>query len=415
MATTIFYSWQSDHPSKEGRNFIEKALEKAIENLSSGIELQEAVREQIELDRDTKNVPGSPNIFHAILEKIEKAALIVSDLTFVANRPNGDPTPNPNVLIEYGYALGCLGERRVIQVMNTAYGEPSRETMPFDLLQHRHPITYHLPASASEEDRKAAKNGLVSILQSAIKTYFESDDYKRTLPMPAPVAYREPKHGRARFRPRREAIGTRSDLSARIKGLPEEKLFLAEGPCTWLRVGPKSPPAKLRKITKLQDVINKLALLPFYDPGQGIGGVWGSDGCGFYNNYGPLEPAPGLVYVFTDDEIWTINTLRLSIRPDLILLDEAQFVKSLAQCVAFLNEQLGASGPYRCVAGMEDVMDRYLWEDDFRRKSGQCSVGTVEVEEFFKLGDSLQDVLEPFFEEVFDKCGMRRPERAAAM
>jgi hypothetical protein len=72
MATTIFFSWQSDHPSKEGRNFIEKALEKAIDNLSSNIELQQAVREQIELDRDTKNVPVSPNIFYAILGKIEK-------------------------------------------------------------------------------------------------------------------------------------------------------------------------------------------------------------------------------------------------------------------------------------------------------------------------------------------------------
>src|SRR5258708_4011192 len=134
MSTTIFYSWQSDRPSKDGRHFIEKALEKAIENLSSDIELQEAVRVEIELDRDTKNVPGSPNIFNAILEKIEKAAVMVSDLTFIGNRPNGDPTPNPNVLIEYGYALKCLGERRIIQVMNTAYGKPSRQTMPFDLL-----------------------------------------------------------------------------------------------------------------------------------------------------------------------------------------------------------------------------------------------------------------------------------------
>jgi hypothetical protein len=115
------------------------------------------------------------------------------------------------------------------------------------------------------------------------------------------------------------------------------------------------------------------------------------------------------VYVFTDDEIWTINTLPLSLRPDLMLLDEAQFVRSLEQCVAFLNGQLGAAGPYRCVAGVEDVLDRYLWEDNFRRKSGQCSVGTIEVEEFFKLGDNAQDVLSPFFEEVFDKCGMRRP------
>jgi len=37
-----------------------------------------AIREEIALDRDTQNTPGSPNIFNAILEKIEKAAIATS-------------------------------------------------------------------------------------------------------------------------------------------------------------------------------------------------------------------------------------------------------------------------------------------------------------------------------------------------
>jgi hypothetical protein len=64
-------------------------------------------------------------------------------------------------------------------------------------------------------------------------------------------------------------------------------------------------------------------------------------------------------------------------------------------------------------AGAEEVLDRHLAADAFGRKSGLCSVPTIGVEEFFKIGDEPRDVLEHFFEEVFDKCGLTRPLRAA--
>ena len=57
MSTSVFFSWQSDRP---GRNFIEKALQTAIRNISDDIELDEALRSDIQLDKDTLNVPGSP-------------------------------------------------------------------------------------------------------------------------------------------------------------------------------------------------------------------------------------------------------------------------------------------------------------------------------------------------------------------
>jgi hypothetical protein len=39
-------------------------------------------------------------------------------------------TPNPNVLVELGYALKALGDERVIVVVNTAFGK--EELLPFD-------------------------------------------------------------------------------------------------------------------------------------------------------------------------------------------------------------------------------------------------------------------------------------------
>jgi len=114
MPSTIFFSWQSDTPSRGGRNFFEEALKSAIQRLSNDIQVDEPGREPLQLDKDTKNVPGSPPVVDTILRKIDRAAVFVPDLTFVAQRGNGDPMPNPNVLIEYGYALKSVGHNRIV-------------------------------------------------------------------------------------------------------------------------------------------------------------------------------------------------------------------------------------------------------------------------------------------------------------
>jgi len=407
MIPTIFFSWQSDRPKREGRNFIDKCLQAAVTHLSLDLEFQEAVRDGIEVDSDVKKVPGSPRIFQTILNKIQKATLFVPDLTFVATRPNNHPVPNPNVLIEYGYALKALGEHQIVAVMNAAYGAPSRETMPFDLIEHRHPITYDLPEDADDATRKSQRDQLTKMFESALKTFFESDEYKNNLPEPTPVAYREPKDGRARFRARGEAIGVRADAFNLTSGTLQEKLFLTEGPSMWLRVGPKSLIDKRKKIKEIEKQANKIALFPFYEPGGAIGGVRGPDGYGFYDSNG-TEPTSRFVYAFTDGEVWSVNNAYLAIKPDLILFDEDRIVKSLDQCAGFLKG-LGIPGPYRWVAGLEGILDRHLRVDAFGRKRGLCQKDIIESEGFFKEGDDSRQVLEPFFEELFDICGLDRP------
>ena len=119
-----------------------------------------------------------------ILKKIDYATIFLADLTFIGKRPDGRPTPNPNVLIEYGWALKSLGLSRMLTVMNTAFGEPTRESMPFDMAHLRFPITYNLPAGAEDEHREAERNNLEKILGEALKTFFASDEFKATLPKP---------------------------------------------------------------------------------------------------------------------------------------------------------------------------------------------------------------------------------------
>jgi hypothetical protein len=113
--TSVFFSWQSDTPDREGRNLIEKALETAVQRVSHRLELDERSGAQLQVDKDTQGVPGSPPIFDTIRQKIERAAIFVPDLTLVCLRPNGRSAPNPNVHIEYGYALRCLAHYRVLQ------------------------------------------------------------------------------------------------------------------------------------------------------------------------------------------------------------------------------------------------------------------------------------------------------------
>ena len=169
MPITLFYSWQLDRPSKTGRNLIERALLRAIGSLRDDIELEEPLRAELEIDRDTKGVAGTPPIVDTILAKIDAASIFVPDLTFAGVRVDGRPTPNPNVLIEYGWALKQHGHGRIVPVMNIAHGKPSSETLPFDMQHLRHPIQYDCPDNADDATRTAAQAALAKILANAIR------------------------------------------------------------------------------------------------------------------------------------------------------------------------------------------------------------------------------------------------------
>jgi hypothetical protein len=91
---TVFFSWQSDLPNSTNRGLILEALERAAKR----IQTDGSVAVEPVVDRDTQNVPGSPDIVHTIFEKIEKAAAFVADVSII-NPGVGRPTPNPNVLI----------------------------------------------------------------------------------------------------------------------------------------------------------------------------------------------------------------------------------------------------------------------------------------------------------------------------
>jgi hypothetical protein len=123
----VFYSWQSDLPSKSTRYAIKKGLDAFKKNSSTPVVIDEATRDKT----------GSPNIPQSILEKIGKADIFVADVTTInVQDAKSRKCPNPNVVFELGYAVQTLGWSRIVLLFNTAYGTFPAD-LPFDFDRHR--------------------------------------------------------------------------------------------------------------------------------------------------------------------------------------------------------------------------------------------------------------------------------------
>jgi len=149
MAPTIFYSWQSDTPSKTNHAFIKACLDEALESLVKDGRVEEAPR----LDHDMKGVNGDEDVYATILEKIDTCDIFVADVTIVALTKAGKQIPNPNVLLELGYASKAAGSKRIIKVMNTAYGLPEKDKFPFDMAHKRWPYQFNVPETMTGGER----------------------------------------------------------------------------------------------------------------------------------------------------------------------------------------------------------------------------------------------------------------------
>ncbi|RGR64144.1 hypothetical protein [Agathobacter rectalis] len=145
MKCTIFYSWQSDLPNKDNRSFIENCIEKSIKKIKVGFEVGLTVA----LDRDTKKMVGTPDIAGTIFDKIAKADVFICDISIINGDDQGRKCPNPNVLLELGYAVKTLGWDRIICFYNIKYG--SIDNVPFDL-SHRRIFCYNSDKANEKEE-----------------------------------------------------------------------------------------------------------------------------------------------------------------------------------------------------------------------------------------------------------------------
>jgi hypothetical protein len=408
----IFYSWQADRANTTGRNLVQRALLDAISMMKSDADVEDAERDSVRLDSDTQGVPGSPPIVETIFAKIDASTVFIADLTFVGQRVSGRPTPNPNVAIEYGYALKALSHSRIVGVMNAAHGAPTRESLPFDLGHMRHPITYNCPDDADEDTRRRERKGLAERLRMALKVVLDdveageaSLSVERKMYQPL-----EPCEGRARFRNVGDPIGSLHDGSPVPQ--PDVPVGLSPGPVMWLRVLPKYQPDKRLLVTQIREALvnggrivsplNGDDLLNAY-------GVRGPDGYGLAHAVSS-GVTPMLVYVFTSGEVWSIDAALMSYSSDQVFFNPANFVSAIQRFSDLLG-RLGVGGPYRWVAGIEGMKNRRLQIDGraYTFPPAPCLVDSVVCQGEFSgdLAEAGQSI-EPFVAEVFDAGHLRR-------
>src|ERR1019366_2817708 len=102
-----------------------------------------------------------------------------------------NPSPNPNVLIEYGWALKSLGHGRMLPVMNSYYGAPKPENMPFDMRHLKFPTAFYLPPDADSAKIAAERAQLSKSLEANLRTIFLTPGVLPPARAPAAVSRRE--------------------------------------------------------------------------------------------------------------------------------------------------------------------------------------------------------------------------------
>jgi len=150
MKINVFYSWQSDLPSNKNRSFIESCIKQSI---SVVYEKQKKISEII-LESDSRNEIGTPDLSATIFNKIDCCDIFIADISLINPKTNERITPNPNVMIELGYATKTLGWPDILCIYNTEYGKI--EELPFDIRQ-RKPISYNTLKDKANEKKNLTK------------------------------------------------------------------------------------------------------------------------------------------------------------------------------------------------------------------------------------------------------------------
>ncbi len=173
MKITLFYSWQSDLEPKKNRNFIESSINKVKKDIIKNIDEITS----IDIEKDSRSEIGTPDLANTIFSKINECDIFIADISIINNDSSGRLVPNPNVLIELGYAVKNLGWSKVICIYNSEFAPV--EKLPFDI-RSRKPIIYN-----TSNDLKNEKNKLNNLIYKAIEEiilnkYLDNEEYLST-------------------------------------------------------------------------------------------------------------------------------------------------------------------------------------------------------------------------------------------
>jgi hypothetical protein len=172
LGFSIFYSWQSDAPADCNRALIRQALNDAVAAMACATN-----EDSPRVESGMEGIAGTPEVATVMFTRIKRSAVFLGDMTLVGSiKKSGSDelklVPNPNVLLEMGYAAGTIGWGRVICVMNEHFGK--RSDLPFDVRNRRYPIDYSVaPGDAAQAEK--AKKDLCRWIKFAIETVIKTE------------------------------------------------------------------------------------------------------------------------------------------------------------------------------------------------------------------------------------------------
>ena len=415
MPSTLFYSWQSDLPNNLNRGLIRRAIDDAVAQLNRDLDVEDAVR----VDQDTQDEPGSPPITDTILRKIEECTVFIPDVTFIVGGSVKDrPTPNPNVMVEYGFALKVCGDSRILPVFNAAFGR--WEELPFDMQHKRRPILYDASEELRDEQRREARQELSKKFLAALQVMAEANLLDDVTGSAAEFTPAEAKDGfAASFLDSDAILGDHRD---RFGTGGDRRLSLREGSKIYLRLWPTEPRREYGNV-EVRDLVQTSKLRPMCS-GRSGGWSYGRNKYGafsFFTFPDNSESVVGVSQLFRTGEIWGIDTYYLDNTdeatntryiPTTVVMSE--LTDTLVNYLGVARDNLGLTPPLGMKVGMVGIANYRLAvprQTFFGRFAGDIYDNTIDYETQIESYDiDAGECLAPFFDHMHDVAGIRSPE-----
>jgi hypothetical protein len=400
----VFYAWQSDTLQRLNRHLIRAALNLAARSISA----DPAMRIKVRIDADTEGVLGHVPVTETILKKIAACDAFVPDLTFVASTATGKLVPNPNVMLEYGYALRAKSHSVMIPVMNAAYGPA--EKLPFDMGHLRFPLQFNLPAMATNAQRRAVRSQLTEEFERILRQMIAA-----VPPRQSTALVEAPSVSPGFFFPSGTALAA--------FGFPGEQEYRFDGDSAiYLRLFPKYSDGqpKLTRTNLKALVVDRRRLNPMSLNHGGLSSV---------NDYGWIAIDPtantltnAITQVFPTGELWGINSqvfTAAAIRrnalssqePALavgVISAEKVYTRTLQHYISVATEEIKFRPPFVVEIGAVGLKGAYMGapHPEFPRGRYYGPIRESSLVRRFDLADT-QDAtvfgaLRQFFEELYD-------------
>jgi hypothetical protein len=317
--------------------------------------------------------------------------------------------PNPNVQLEYGYALKARGNERIVAVMNTAYGpsEPLAH-LPFDMKHLRAPIFYSLRADAAPPARARVLEDLAKQLAERLGPCLKvarSEDTNAAPPGFVRTSIADPVEyfaSVAQFLPPQRFPWDEQDV----------QFVLKKKSSVYLRLAPVSAVAALDSESAAVRLMEKGLLRPM-----------GMELTGFNhirNGLGALAfcPSGTEVYSFTQlflscelmgVDLKLTHSMPVGGRSGAVSIDalERSCLNALIAFARFYQTSLPISFPWQLECGLSGVYDHCLSFEN--RGLGRVLKGGISKSATIVDLVSPVEILRPFFNNVWDAAGVERP------